>query len=235
MRNKIKSIKTTYIFIFLAFILLVGAIYIQNEVDNTREEIAKINQTSNIDDVLNLSLNIKNKILCTTSDNIHEYLNSNILSKEQLEKDLQYFTSSKYKDIYLLDKISQEKKEFRVLLDATTNEDDKFLFEESYRPDNLEIYNKVYKTKKAISFENKDIKSLWMTNLYPIIIENKVEAILVVDFSIKELNSVHSIMYELDDIFEIALIFFIFVFCIIVYFTFVDFKREQSKQKAYDA
>ena len=233
MRYKIQSIRATYIFLGLAFILLLGAIFIQNEIDNTRDKIKKINDISNVKHVTKLSNNIEHKIVSVTSNNIYKKLKENKKLRVQLENDLQYFITNKYKDIYLLDKKSIENKDFRVLLDATQNKNDKFLFEEGYRPDNIDKYNKVYKTKKSIHFENKDIKSLWMTSIYPIVVENEVKAILVVDFSIKELNIITSTLYELDDIFEIALSFFIFVFIIIIYFSYIDFKREKLKQNAY--
>ena len=233
MKNKIQSIRATYIFLGLAFILLMGAIFIQKEIDNTRDKIKSINNNSNIRDVIKLSNNLENKIVSITSKNIYKILKENEKLRVELENDLQYFITNKYKDIYLLDKKSIENKDFRVLLDATKNENDKFLFEESYRPDNVDKYNEVYKTKKSIHFENKDIKSLWITNIYPIIIDNEVKSILVVDFSIKELNVITSTMYELDDIFEIALSFFIFVFIIIIYFSYIDLKREKQKQNVY--
>ena len=233
MKNKIKSFKATHIFIVLAFILLVGAIFIQNEIDNTRYKIEDLNNKSNIKHVLKLSNNIKNKIISVTSKDIYKSLKSDKELRIKLEKDLQYFITDRYKDIYLLDKKSIDKKDFRVLLDATIDEDDKFYFEESYRPINIDKYNKVYQTKNSIHFENKDIKSLWMTSVYPIIIQNEVGAILVVDFSIKELDIVVSTLNELDDMFEIALLFFIFVFFSILYFSYVDFKRENLKQIAY--
>lgn len=233
MKSKIKSLRATYIFIILAFILLVGSIFIQNKIDDTRDTIKSINNKSNVERVRKLSNNIINKIVNTTKKEIYNTLTLNKELRIDLEKDLQYFITDRYKDIYLLDKESANKKDFRVLLDATKDMSDKFYFEESYRPVNIYKYNEVYKTKQSSYFENKDIESLWMTSIYPVIIENEVKAILVVDFSIKELNIINETLHELDDMFEIALVFFIIVFFIIVYFSYIDFKREKLKKKAF--
>jgi len=235
MNKTIQSFKSTYVFILLAFILLVGAIFIQHKIDETRYIIKNINNKSNIEHVITLSQNIANKIVNETGQDIYNSLELDDNLRIKLEEDLQYFVTQKYKDIYLLDKKNMNKKDFRVLLDATKNIDDKFAFQELYRPVNLDKYNKAYATKKPIHFENKDIQSLWMTCIYPIIINNNVHAILVVDFSIKELNIINSTLYELDDIFEIALLFFVLVFFIIVYFSYADFKRERLKRKVFEA
>ena len=235
MNKTIQSFKSTYVFILLAFILLVGAIFIQHKIDETRYIIKNINNKSNIEHVITLSQNITNKIVNETGHDIYNSLELDDNLRIKLEEDLQYFVTQKYKDIYLLDKKNMNKKDFRVLLDATKNIDDKFAFQELYRPVNLDKYNKAYATKKPIHFENKDIQSLWMTCIYPIVINNNVQAILVVDFSIKELNIINSTLYELDDIFEVALLFFVLVFFIIVYFSYTDFKRERLKRKVFEA
>jgi len=235
MNKTIQSFKSTYVFILLAFILLVGAIFIQHKIDETRYIIKNINNKSNIEHVITLSQNIANKIVNETGQDIYNSLELDDNLRIKLEEDLQYFVTQKYKDIYLLDKKNMNKKDFRVLLDATKNIDDKFAFQELYRPVNLDKYNKAYATKKPIHFENKDIQSLWMTCIYPIVINNNVQAILVVDFSIKELNIINSTLYELDDIFEVALLFFVLVFFIIVYFSYTDFKRERLKRKVFEA
>ena len=235
MNKTIQSFKSTYVFILLAFILLVGAIFIQHKIDETRYIIKNINNKSNIEHVITLSQNITNKIVNETGHDIYNSLELDDNLRIKLEEDLQYFVTQKYKDIYLLDKKNMNKKDFRVLLDATKNIDDKFAFQELYRPVNLDKYNKAYATKKPIHFENKDIQSLWMTCIYPIVINNNVQAILVVDFSIKELNIINSTLYELDDIFEVALLFFVLVFFIIVYFSYADFKRERLKRKVFEA
>jgi len=234
MRTKKVTLKATYIFIVLAFVLLVSAVLLRNEVDNTRNKINDINYKSNIQHVNELSKNIKNKLLSLTGTDIYTVLKSNEELRERIEKDLGYVISDRYKDIYILDKSSKEKKDFRVLLDATKNIDDKFFFEESYRPDHIETYNEVYNTKESVVVDNRDIESLWMTNVYPIVIEDEVRAVLVVDFSIKELNVITSSLYELDLMFERALLVFLFVFIAIMYFSYIDLKREKLKQKAHD-
>ena len=233
MKNENITLKASYIFIALAFLLLVGSLLIHNKVDDVRNTINVINYKSNIEHVINLSDNIKDKILSITGDNIYKSLKSDINLREELEKDLGYFISNKYKDIYVLDKVSVNNQDFRVLLDSTRDIDEKFYFEELYRPDHIEKYNEVYKTKQATTIQNRDIKSLWMTNVYPIIVADEIKAVLVVDFSVKELNIVISSLHELDDIFKNTIIFFLFTFIVIIYFSYIDVKREKLKQKAH--
>ena len=234
MKNEKTIFKASYIFLALAFVLLVGLSLIHNKVDNVRDTINVINYKSNVEHVINLSDNIKDKILSITGDNIYKSLKIDVNLRKELEKDLGYFISNKYKDIYVLDKVSPDNKDFRVLLDSTRDIDEKFYFEELYRPDNLEKYNEVYKTKKATTIQNRDIKSLWMTNVYPIVVANEIKAILIVDFSVKELNVIISSLYELDDMFENTIIFFLFTFIVIIYFSYIDLKREKLKQKAHE-
>ncbi len=232
MINKLKDLKATYIFNLIAIILLIGSIFLYNIFEKTKNEIELLNHNSNIKHVTKLSSNIINKIKNTIDRDIYKTLNDNKKLRTELENDLQYFITNRYRYIYLLDKKVFDTKDFRVLLDATVG-DDKFDFKESYRPANLDKYNKIYQIKKSLNFKHKDIKSLWMTHLNPIIIDGKVEAILVIDFSIKEISLVSQFLYELDFVYESALVFFILVFIIIVYFSYLDLKREQLKEKVH--
>ena len=232
MINKLKSLKATYIFNLIAIILLISSIFVYSMFEETKDKIELVNYNSNINNVTRLSSNIINKIKNTIDGDIYKTLNDNKKLKSTLEKDLQYFITNRYRYIYLLDKEKIDTKDFRVLLDATVG-DDKFDFKESYRPANLNKYDEIYQTKKPLSFKHKDIKSLWMTHLNPIVINGDVKAILVIDFSIKEISLIASFLYELDSVYESVFLFFLLIFIVIVYFSYLDLKREQLKEKAY--
>jgi len=74
---KTKSLQATHIFLILAFLLLLGAIFINYKIDNTRDKINNVNYKSNIKHVNNLSNNIKDKILTITGKEIYKSLKSN--------------------------------------------------------------------------------------------------------------------------------------------------------------
>ena len=227
-----RYIKVNYIFNLIAVILLAGSFFVYEIFEKTKNEIELLNRNSNINDVTKLSFNIVNKIKDRIGSDIYETLKGNEKLRVDLEKDLHYFITDRYRYIYLLDKESLDRKNFRVLLDGATGEG-KFDFEESYRPANIQKYAEVYQTKRALDFKHKDIKSLWMTHLSPVLVEGEVKAILVVDFSIKDIKLISKSLHRLDKVYESAFLFLVSVFIIILYFSYVDFKREQLKEKAY--
>jgi C4-dicarboxylate-specific signal transduction histidine kinase len=133
----------------------------------------------------------------------------------------------------VVDKKTPQSSTFRFLLDGSKNIDDKSEFEESYMPLNPEYWNIVYKSKKEFYFEHNKNKSIWMTYLKPIVINNVIKAIIVVDFSLETHDMIISTLDKLDKTFIIAIIFSVLIFITIVAFSFLDRRRERQKAKLY--
>ena len=218
------KIKPVYIFNVIAIIIVIVFIWLNNLFQNIQKYVVDTNYKDNILYVQNITKNLSQEITNNIkSDNFSEFLSKNKDIRKELEKDLSLFVTNRYKYIYVVEK--QDNK-FRFLLDGSI--DDKALFLETYEPIEIEKWNSVYKEKKDIYFTHKHIQNLWITYLKPIIKNNKVKAILVIDFSIQPYVKIEKVLKKLDYVFKLLIYFFIFVFIIIVWFSFVDLKRDKK-------
>ena len=236
--TNILKIKSSYLFNIIALVILLGAMYMYNAFVLAKQNIKEINHKSNITHVSQLSQNIVNLIKINLNDGqpklkLYDALDDSQILRKHIEDELTSFLTNQYKYIYVVDKIDSKSRNFRILLDATEDYQNKSDFGDYYRPLNFNQWEKVYKNKKPLYFSQDDIQQLWITYLCPIIIDNQVEAILVVDFSLEEQVKILSSLSQLDNLFEIALIMLSIVFVFIIYFSYIDLKRENLKQLAY--
>ena len=225
MIEKFKIKKITYIFNTIALIVLVGTIMIYTLFENTSEFIQHTNRKANIGYIDNITTNIANQIKKVTKSNIYKTLECNSSLREKLEDSLSLFVTKRYRYIYVLDRPNNNENIYRFLLDGATNIEDKSEFGEEYTPLNIKKWNKVYKDKKAIFFKHTDIESLWLTYIKPIIINDKVEAVIVIDFSLQDHKDIIKSLNMLDQSFEFAVAFAIFIFFMIIVFSYIDNQR----------
>jgi len=216
------KIKPFYIFNFLAILIVVIFIAIYYLFQNTKHFVIQTNYNSNIKYVKNVSNNLSNIIISKTHKNLLKFL-KNISVRKKLENILSLFVTDRYKYIYVVDKKNNN---FRFLLDGAKK--DKAIFLETYEPIEIQKWDMVYKDKKEVFFTHKNIDSLWITYLKPIIIEDEVKAILVFDFSMKEHSKITTSLNKLDNIFEFLVYFLIFLFVLLGWFSYVDFNREKE-------
>ena len=233
MIEKLRNLKATYIFNIIAILLLLGTFSIYTIFEQTRKNIVEINLKAHIDYIDTVTTNIARFIKKSIPNNIHQTLKNDEKLRYSIEQNLQFFITNRYRYIYVVDKENIKSKEFRFLLDGAIDHDDKSEFDESYIPLNLQFWNKVYEKKEALYFKHSDTYAVWMTYLKPIVINNKVEAIIVIDFSLQEHDLIVSSLDKLDNSFEKALIFAIFIFLVIIIFSYSDMKRENAKKTLY--
>jgi len=218
------KIKPVYIFNIIAVIIVIIFVWVYLLFQNIQEYIIKTNYKNNISYVKDISTNLTNLIQeKIKSDDYATYLLNKPSLRDSLEKEMSLFVTNRYKYIYLVDRKNEQ---FRFLLDGSL--EDRAMFLENYEPVELDKWNSVYKYKKDIYFTHKHIQSLWLTYLKPIIVNNEVKAILVVDFSIQPHVEIEKSLNKLNYVFKLLMYFFIFIFIIIVWFSFIDLKREKK-------
>jgi len=229
----LKYFKSNYIFNIIAGVLLIGIFIVYVTFETAKKDIISINHKGNLEYIDNVTQNIAKDIKIHLQDNFYHKLKNDPKLIKELEQKLRYFVTKRYRYIYVVDKSPIDNKEYRFLLDGATDIEEKSLFEESFIPLNKQKWEQIYKTKKPIFFEHKDIKSLWMTYLKPIIVDDKVEAIIVIDFSLNEHNLIISSLSNLKELFDISVLFIVLVFFTIVIFAYLDRKREKQKDDLY--
>ncbi|MBT8343088.1 MAG: GGDEF domain-containing protein, partial [Sulfurovum sp.] len=161
--------------IFLMFLLISFALFLQvTTVKSTEklknEEIKKAEQYVS---------KIAQLIQIRTKNNIEFVLTKYPLLREYLNESLQAFLTTQYQYIFVLHK--DEKGKYRFLLDGSKEEPEEYkaiFFPKS------KLFDRVYETQKMqIIEQHEGVEQVWLSLVYPIVIKNKTEALLVLDLS----------------------------------------------------
>jgi len=222
--NKIfASKKIIYLFYFSIVIFFVYAFFVFIQFEETKQHIKKVYFDTNMEYVHTIAANISDRLQKeSTADSLKKTLQKNRVLREELERDLGLFRTKRYRYIYVVTK-EQAKERFRFLLDGAKENKSGFL--EEFIPLKTEEWLSVYKTKKPTFFKNKDAKGLWITYLYPIIINKKVEAILAIDFSLAEEKNIQNILGILIESSKTFILLSLFILLIIVFLLTYEMKK----------
>jgi len=232
MMKKLHNAKASYIFNLTAVILFIALFAIYLHFQKTKDDIIKTSFESNIEYITDITDNIIQNLQQYTRDkSLYEALKDNDKLINSIDDYLRIFITKKYRYIYVVDKPDVKQDDYRFLLDGSKILEDKSDFGELYTPLEPNKWNKIYKTKKPLYFKHKDESGLWITFINPMIKNGKVIALIVVDFSAKEFDTLEYILHKLGYSFKIGFSFFILIFFIIIGFSFFDLKREKEKEK----
>ena len=204
-----KIISIVSIFILIVIYFLDTYITDTEEVLYERLEKSVINDMSNIGE--NIDRLFRERLLQEEDKNLFEYLKTKAELRENLEQQLSLFITSKIKYLYIIYK--DEKEKFRFLLDGSI--EDKARFNQKFDVEDPHYYT-LYETKKEYAIKQKSFENLSITFLHPVIIEDKVEAIIVFDFS-------SAFEYELKKIVAPLKTMFMLIYIIISVFLLVTF------------
>ena len=199
-------VKKKEIFLFVIFILLgIFFIYIYGFIKNIKEDLYTKVESNKIEEISYLFKNIKNDIIIEnkiedTNDLVH--LLSKTDNRVKYEKYLTFLSNPSIKYIYLLTK--DHKGRFRFLLDGSKT--DKAHFYQKFDVSS-EKYNKAYISKMPQVIKQKDMGDLYLTYLYPIVIDGKTIAILSVDITTKVQHQIRKLIEPLETFFIILIIF----------------------------
>ena len=214
--SKLHNSKTILFIFFVIFgILTASAFYTYGQFAKTKEIIATSQLQSNVEYIDNIASNLIQMILQASKNAPLTQALKNKNLRKNLENNLRLFKTKRYRYIYV---VFKEKKQFKFLLDASKK--DKAGFLEVFQPLNVQEWEKVYKTKKANYFINKEVKSLWLTYLKPVIQKGQVTAIVVIDFSLKEQQQLHRILENLAISVKHFTILAILIFTTVVLFLY---------------
>ena len=230
MKNTMSKIKAAYLFNILAILLLLATIYLYSQFEDTKDSIVNTNLGSQIKYTKNITDKLSKSILKHVNNDLYKSLKEDKSLRVEMEEHLSMFISKRYRYLYVVDKISKNSNEFRVLLDGSTNFEEKSEFEEPFDPLNIKVWNKAYSTKDITFFQHKDGMNLWMTLLNPIILNNKIVGLVVVDFALEDHKAIVHDLHELDETFEAIVIFFIIIFFLLLWFSYFDMEREKEKE-----
>ena len=220
-------VKKKEIFLFIIFILLgIFLIYIYSFIKDIKEDLYTKVESNKIKEISYLFKNIKNDIITenkikSTNDLVH-FL-SKIDNRTRYEKYLNFLSNPSVKYIYLLAKDNKDK--FRFLLDGSKT--DRAHFYQKFDIGSQK-YNKAYISKTPQVIKQKDMENLYLTYLYPVVVDGKTIAILSVDITIRIQHEILKLIEPLETFFIILIIFiFLLVFMSIMqlFYYFITRKK----------
>jgi len=227
MNSSVLNMRASYVFNALAIILAGISIVLYFYFEATKEKISTVNNEANLEYVESLADNLIKDIIRVSEEDFLTELQEDEILKSYVESDLKLFVTTKYQYIYLLSKDDRIKDGFRILVDSSRNLDEKNSLYSLYNSLAKDNFSKVYRSQKSLYL--KDNKR-GATYLKPIIIANKVKAIIVVEFSLQEQNAIALELQTLANMFQVAITFFIIIFIFMLWFSYIDARREKEKK-----
>ncbi len=167
----------------------------------------------------NIDAFLKEKV----GDNIVEKLQRNATLHDEIEDALSLLINPVYKYVFVL--YRDKDGEYRFLLDGSR--DERADFGERLQV-NKEVWDKVYKTKKTCFIDQSRLGTLWMTYLYPLVSNGRVEAVLDIDFSVGFPNEIASTIHPVTQTFKYVLLAIIFMLLVLVYQALLNFKSQKE-------
>ncbi len=224
-----KSIfKNTYFFVSIMFIIvpfLIFLLYIILEYEkNIEDEMFKIATT----DVMHITQNKAEhiKLILKDSTNYIEDIKKNTQLQQNLEIQLKNLLTPNIKYTYLLYK--DKKNTFRFLVDGSPSEE-KAMINQKFDITSNQWFE-LYKTKEPVVIKHTLIRKLSLSYLVPILYQDEVTLVLVIDFSVDKLEKINQIITMMKSgLFFILTIIFIF-FCIVA-MQFIKYRK--MKKSSY--
>ena len=168
--------------------------------------------------------NIAEWIVKKTGKDIQATLSSNQALREQLSEILETFLIPKYRYIFLLRK--DKNGHYRFLLDGAKKDKEEYdtlFFPQSKR------FDEVYRTQQVQIIKQEDeVRGVWLSLVYPVVVGDKTEALLVLDMSqwygeyLENFNSPLSNVIHLMQLF----LFMSFLFLLLLSHRYYRFRKK---------
>jgi len=214
------------IVIVISFLLFLLYIIFQYE-KNIEKNMLTVATTDVLQITQNKARHVQ-KVLQNSKDYIKDIRNSPKLQK-QLEEHLLNLITDNIKYAYLLYK--DKHGIFRFLVDASPIEE-KAMLNQKFDITSDKWYG-LYKTKKPTIIQHTLIKKLSISYLVPIMYENNVELILVIDFSVDKLEKINGIIFLMKSglFFILSITFILFIILIIQFIKYKNIKKYSFTDK----
>ena len=197
---------------FLMVLLIIFGIFLQITTVQSTEKLKQ----EEIDKAEQYASKIAQLLQKRTANNIEFELENNPQLREHLNESLQAFLTKQYQYIFVLQK--DRKGNYRFLLDGSEEEPEEYktiFFPKS------KLFDNVYLTQKMqIIEQHEGVEQVWLSLVYPIVGDNKTEALLVLDLSesyAEYLNEFNSPLMNVVWMMQIFLILSLFLLVFLAY------------------
>ncbi len=213
-----------YLVLLLIISVLVGYLYFE-----TKDLDTKLTQNIEVQTIKHISYIAKNiealiKKKTLNAKDLYHLLKNNPYLRKDLEDYLSILVTPVYKYIYVVYKDSKGR--FRYLLDGSKEDRGEFNQRIEVRPE----WNKIFKTKKPLVIPHQNSDILWITYLYPYIVDNEVEAVIAIDFSTKFKSIIEEILKPLHLIILFIFSVISFLISIVIFQIFLYLKAKKEAQ-----
>ena len=198
------------------------SIVIYTEYIQTKEDVFKIIKEHLIDEKLHLLENYSESVSSNFDINIKKSFAADEELTLEYEDKLRLIEGDEIKYLYLLHK--DVNGDFRFLIDATLDVNEKAEFNQKFNPQ-TEIWNKAYETGEVQIVHQKELDQLWVSIAYPILLERQVIAVIGADFTydvytqiIKTLNPLES-LYSYVGVFILLMLILAYILMYLYYKT----------------
>lgn len=164
---------------FLSF-SIVGLFF---QYDSTLFKATEGSESIALKHVRTFSTNIENMLRDTLGEKINSPFNLPLELQQNVEKQLSLFVGEQYPFVYVIGQDEQGK--LRYIVDGSRNPTEKGEYGQKFDPESS-IWKEAFKSK-AIQWKIQDkTTGLWVTYLYPIIVNQETTLMVAFDFSTKE-------------------------------------------------
>lgn len=163
-------------FIFFLMVLLIAfAVFLQISTVKSTEKL----KNDELEKAEQYASKIAQLILRRVDSDLETTLTNKPVLRQHLNESLQAFLTKQYQYIFVLQK--KKNGNYRFLLDAS--EDEPVEYKSIFFPKSS-LFDKVFASgKMQIIEQHEGVEEVWLSLVYPIIRENKTEALLVLDLS----------------------------------------------------
>ncbi len=207
------------------FLLALFFVYVYYSAIKSKENIYSIIENNMIAEYHELFDNFNNYLI--KKQNIHSKNDLFLLFKDKQNRDATEeflsLSSKNIKYLYILQK--DTKGRFRFLLDASKT--DKAHFYQKFDVEN-KAYEEIYKTKKPQIIHQAHIDSLYLTYLYPLVVDGKIVGIANIDIDTSFKKEIAKLITPYELLFQ-AIVVFIVLIVVLIIFQFFYYYKSRHK------
>ena len=193
---------------FVLIFLLYETIYLEKKIE---KHMYKISTTDVVEITENIADSIKH--MFTSNQEYVKTIKSDTNLQEKIDDKLQLLLTKNIKYAYLL--YRDKKDTFRFLGDASSRNEKAFI-NQKFDIDSA-VWFDIYKEKKSILIKHDLLKSLSITLIVPIIKQNEVKLLLVIDFSLDKIEGINDIISIMKNGIIIILLILFFFLIVLIY------------------
>jgi len=219
--------RNTLLFVFVVFVLAFFTLWVFDSFKTTESNIKNDIYDYLIKEVTGVSKNIECYLKTKFPGDIYEVLKTDESKQQDINLYLHSFLNVNFKNIFL---VRVKNGKFNVIADGSNNEEDRFEFNEKFEPLLKKYWKEVIEKKRPVYFKQQ-IEDIWMTYLYPIMENQQVKYILVIDFSLAPIKMIDKNLTLLKRNLKVFLVVMALSILIFIYFSFYDYARQRERDE----